>query len=159
MCRVSSIVCQCAQQSLLCEVMLSITALECPSVQQQALCPAVSAARQLQHNVHIPLSSVVFTESDDGTILFKFGSEAEAAAAGGPAAAPEPPAQSAEEGPGEPAAAASEPAPSHASEAPAPVEAAAPQGQGNSTDQLPVSWLFVRLTQNRQTKLCGQRSC
>ena len=68
------------------------------------------------------------TESADGTILFKFGSEAEAAAAGGPAAAPELPAQSAQDGPGEPAAAASEPALSHAPEAPAPVEAAAPQG-------------------------------
>ena len=90
------------------------------------------------------LISSVFTESDDGTILFKFGSEAEAAAAGGPAAAPEPPAQSAEEGP-EPAAAVSEPAPSHAPEKPAPVEAAAPQGQRDIICQLPVCWLCTRI--------------
>ena len=117
-----------------------INSFESPSVQQYRLLVLLPMQlNTLQHNLFIPLP-LVFTESDDGTILFKFGSEAEAAAAGGPAAAPEPPAQSAEEGPGEPAAAASEPAPSHAPEAPAPVEAAAPQGRRISTYHLPSRW-------------------
>ncbi|KAK9826752.1 hypothetical protein WJX81_005468 [Elliptochloris bilobata] len=82
-------------------------------------------------------------ESNDGTITFKFGSEAEAAAAGSSAthdapqaaAAPEPPAASTKERAEAVAAAASESAPSHTEQAPPVSEPAPLQGAGEEGGQ------------------------